>query len=167
MGPGVAVLWVVGHRKMAADGGGSSSVVGSRKPGQLTVFASPFQELHISGIVDRSSFFGSPFGSTVGSNFCDAQCRKTHILSLDLYLSSPLEIALHWVKFRFASNRWPVALDSQQLLHLVELRLVGSFHSNRTSLYFLKLIFKVIFINKSSFMNQEDYNLLATVVVEN
>jgi hypothetical protein len=73
------------------------------------------------------------------------QCHKTHILSLDLYLSSPLEIALHWVKFRFASNRWPVALDSQQLLHLVELRLVGSFHSNRTSLYFLKLIFKVIF----------------------
>jgi hypothetical protein len=78
MGSGVTVLWVVGHRKMAADGGGSSSAVGSRKPGQLTVFASPFQELHISGIVDRSSFFGSPFGSTVGGNFCDAVSQNTY-----------------------------------------------------------------------------------------
>jgi hypothetical protein len=58
---------------------------GTGKAGQLTVFAVL--------IGDRRSFFGSPFGSCIGGNFCDAQCHKTPILSLDLHLSSP-EISL-------------------------------------------------------------------------
>jgi hypothetical protein len=59
---------------------------------ELTVFASSVQEFHISVIVDRSCIFGSPFASSVGSNFFDAQCHKTLILSLDLHLRPPLEI---------------------------------------------------------------------------
>jgi hypothetical protein len=60
---------------------------------ELTVFASSIQELHISIIIDRSCIFRSPFASSVGGNFFDAQCRKTLILSLDLHLRPPLEIA--------------------------------------------------------------------------
>jgi hypothetical protein len=59
---------------------------------ELTVFASSIQELHISVIVDRSCIFGS-LASSIGGNFFDAQCHKILILSLDLHLRPPLDIA--------------------------------------------------------------------------
>jgi hypothetical protein len=60
---------------------------------ELTVFASSIQELYISVIVYRSCIFGSPFASSIGGNFFDAQCHKIIILSLDLHLRPPLDIA--------------------------------------------------------------------------
>jgi hypothetical protein len=79
------------------------------------VFVSSIDELYLLVTVEASSIFRSQFGSSVGGDFCDAQCRGTLILSLDSSLSPLLEITLvqnirkYLFKWRL-STKWQLIL---------------------------------------------------------
>jgi hypothetical protein len=66
------------HRKMTGNGSGSSLAVADGEGGAAHSICIAVQELHILVIVDKSSFFGSSFGSSIGCNFCDALSQNTH-----------------------------------------------------------------------------------------
>jgi hypothetical protein len=84
------ILWVPDYRWWWELFGGG----GRGRRGQLIVFVSSIDELYLLVTVEASFIFRSRFGSSVGGDFCDAQCHGTTILSLDSSLSPLLEITL-------------------------------------------------------------------------